>query len=101
MNTLLTALEEKLSILQSTTSSDINEKVKKLQSIVAERDQSSGAITDYVTCGESLLPDTATAGRETIRREMKEIRERRVSRRPTFLFHVESNILFTVPFIIL
>lgn len=75
-NTLLAGLEEKVFILQSTTSSDINEKMKKLQSIVADRDRSSAMITDYVTCGESILPDTATMGREIIRREMKEIRER-------------------------
>ena len=63
MNKLLSGLEAKLSDLQNATGSDINEKVKKLQSIVAERDQSSALITDYVGCGESLLPDTATGGR--------------------------------------
>ena len=76
MDTLLNSLEEKFSILQTATSSDINEKTQKLKSIVTERDQASSLFTDYLTYGESLLPDTATSGRENIRREMKEIRER-------------------------
>jgi hypothetical protein len=78
VNTILSALEEKLSLLQTTSSSDIDEKIKKLQSIVTERDEAIGWITDYLSCGESLLSDTATVGREYVRIEMTKIQERQV-----------------------
>lgn len=76
INNLLSSLEEKFSVLQQETDIDISEKVKKLQNISAERDKVSSQIADYVSSGESLLPDTATAGREIVRKELKETRER-------------------------
>lgn len=73
---LLTALEERISDLQTQTEIDVSEKVKKLQSIISERDQNSGKLSEFITSGESLFPDTATNGREAIRKELREIKER-------------------------
>lgn len=94
----LNALEERLSDLQKQTDIDVSEKVKKLQSIISERDQNAGKISEFIVCDESLFPDTATNGREAIRKELKEIKERFVRRKNIFfqvlfIFNGMGNIL--------
>lgn len=76
INSSLDVLENKFVALQNETSVDVTDKFKKLQMLVAEKDKNSDKITDFVSCGESLFPDTATSGREIIRKELKEARER-------------------------
>jgi len=55
---------------------DLNKKLSQLQSIYGNSDQISAKISLLTSLGESLYPDTSAAGRETIRQELKEIRER-------------------------
>lgn len=76
MNTLLSSLEQRVSQLQEETSADVSEKVKKLQNIIAERDHNANKVSDFISSGESLFPDTATAGREIIRKDLNDIKER-------------------------
>jgi len=55
---------------------DLNKKLSKLQNLYGNSDQISAKITLLTSMGESLFPETSTAGRETIRQQLKEIRER-------------------------
>lgn len=76
INTLLSLMENKLSELKQESDSDLSGKVEKLQNIFTERDRVSSQIVSYTNKGESLLPETATFGRELIRKELKETCER-------------------------
>lgn len=73
---LLDNLEKQFSDLQNETDSDVSKKVKKLQHIIAERDQNANKVSEFLLSGESLFPDTAASGREDIRNELKDIKER-------------------------
>lgn len=55
---------------------DINNKLSQLQSIYGNSDKTSAKISLLTSLGEGLYPDTSAAGRETIREQLKEIRER-------------------------
>lgn len=55
---------------------DLNKKLSQLQSLYSNSDQTSARISFLTSLGESLYPDTSAAGRETIREQLKEIRER-------------------------
>lgn len=55
---------------------DINNKLSQLQSIYGNSDKTSAKISLLTSLGEGLYPDTSAAGRENIRQQLKEIRER-------------------------
>lgn len=78
VNSFLDLLENKFVALQNETSVDVADKFKKLQTLIAEKDKNADKITDLIGCGESLFSDTATSGREIIRKELKDARERLV-----------------------
>ncbi|KAK9890576.1 hypothetical protein WA026_011946 [Henosepilachna vigintioctopunctata] len=72
-NSWLNQLEEGLANLKSGKTED---PLKRLPLILAEKDQGEHKVNDLTLIGERLLPDTATQGRETIRNELRLIRER-------------------------
>lgn len=55
---------------------DLNKKLSQLQNIYGVSDQTSAKISFLTSLGENLYPDTSAAGREIIRQQLKEIRER-------------------------
>lgn len=73
---LLESLEDKPAEIVENNNLDINKKLSQLQSIYGNSDQTSAKISLLTSLGESLYPDTSAAGRETIRQQLKEIRER-------------------------
>lgn len=72
----LEALESKPAQILDDDDLDSNKKLSQLQNIYGSSDQTSGKISFLTSKGESLFPDTSAAGRETIREQLKEIRER-------------------------
>ncbi|KAL1139462.1 hypothetical protein AAG570_006446 [Ranatra chinensis] len=73
-STWLTPLEDKLKFVESETC--FENKNKMLQSLVAELEQASPWLNNLTTAGERLYPDTAASGRDTIRTELRAIRDR-------------------------
>ncbi|KAL3268199.1 hypothetical protein HHI36_007324 [Cryptolaemus montrouzieri] len=71
--TWLKQLENNLDILKSENVEDLS---MRLQLILAEKDQGEQKVATLTSIGENLLPDTATHGREIIRNELRNIRER-------------------------
>lgn len=55
---------------------DLNKKLSQLQSIHGNSDQVLAKISLLTSLGESLYPDTSAAGRETIRQQLKDVRDR-------------------------
>lgn len=72
----LKPLESKPAEILNDSNFDLNKKLSQLQSIYGNSDQTSAKISLLTSLGESLYPDTSAAGRETIRQQLKEIRER-------------------------
>lgn len=72
----LETLERKPAHILNDDELDSNKKLSQLQSIYGNSDQTSGKISFLTSLGESLFPDTSATGRETIREQLKEIRER-------------------------
>lgn len=72
----LKTLESKPAEILDNDDLDLNKKLSQLQSIYGNSDQTSVKISFLTSLGESLYPDTSAAGRETIRQQLKEIRER-------------------------
>ncbi|KAL7297367.1 hypothetical protein TKK_0009753 [Trichogramma kaykai] len=48
----------------------------RLQLLLSEQDQSQNYIENLVSAGERILPDTSSGGREIIRQQIRQIRER-------------------------
>lgn len=72
----LETLESKPSQILDDDDLDLNKKLSQLQNIYGSSDQTSAKISLLTSLGESLYPDTSAAGRETIREQLKDIRER-------------------------
>lgn len=72
----LKTLESRPSEILNNDDLDLNKKLSQLQSIYGNSDQTSVKISFLTSLGESLYPDTSAVGREAIRQQLKEIRER-------------------------
>jgi len=72
----LETLESKPAQILDDNDLDINKKLSQLLSIYGSSDQTSAKISLLTSLGESLYPDTSAVGRETIRQQLKDIRER-------------------------
>lgn len=72
----LETLESKPLEIIDDSNFDLDKKLIELQSINANSEQTSAKLTTLTTLGESLFPDTSAPGRETIRQQLKEIREK-------------------------
>lgn len=72
----LDTLESKPSQILDDDDLDLNKKLSQLLNIYGSSDQTSAKISLLTTLGESLYPDTSAAGRETIRQQLKDIRDR-------------------------
>lgn len=73
----LKPLEEHLNIIKNGDLADnVEARSNRLQVLLTERDQGEHKINAVTLLGERILPDTATQGREIIRNEVREIRER-------------------------
>lgn len=73
----LEPLEENLSALREEDSTNNMEvKSNRLQVLLSEREQATHKLTSLTALGERLFPDTAAQGREKIRQELREVRER-------------------------
>ncbi|XP_044734627.1 nesprin-1 [Chrysoperla carnea] len=76
-NKWLTPLEEHLAALkQESQSESLDAKGNRLRVLFAEGEQGEQKISSLISSGERLYPETAAAGREVIRNELREIRER-------------------------
>lgn len=73
----LDALEEHLTLhKQGEQPKSLENAPNRLQILLTEREQGEHKINSLVLSGERLFPDTAANGREQIRNELREIRER-------------------------
>lgn len=73
----LTRLEQGLSGLKKDeTGRNLEEKVSRLQVLLAEKEQGEHRLGSLVSFGERILADTSAQGRELIRHELREARER-------------------------
>ncbi|KAJ8984006.1 hypothetical protein NQ317_006860, partial [Molorchus minor] len=73
----LEPLEAHLSVLQDgEIANNIEATSNRLQVLLSEREQGEHKIKSLTLQGERLLPDTATQGREIVRNEVRNIRER-------------------------
>lgn len=50
---------------------DVEDRLTKLQELMAEKEQGASKIHATVECGEKLYPSTAAEGREIIRQELR------------------------------
>ncbi|XP_064211053.1 muscle-specific protein 300 kDa isoform X18 [Tribolium castaneum] len=70
-------LEDNLAVLQNgELATNLEAITNRLQVLLGEKDQGEHKINSLTLLGERILPDTATQGREIIRNELREIRER-------------------------
>lgn len=72
----LEPLENKPAQILDDDEFDLSKKLSLLQNIHGNSDQTAAKLSLLTTLGESLYPDTSAAGREVIRQQLKEIRER-------------------------
>ncbi|KAJ8930094.1 hypothetical protein NQ314_017138, partial [Rhamnusium bicolor] len=73
----LEPLEEHLDVLQKGELANNAEATSnRLQVLLSEREQGEHKVNSLTLLGERLLPDTATQGREIVRNEVRNIRER-------------------------
>lgn len=72
-NKWLTPLEAHLEALKT---DNLEAKNNRLRILFSEREIGESKITNVVTAGERLYPETAANGREIIRNELRQIRER-------------------------
>lgn len=72
----LETLESKPAEILDNDDLDLNKKISQLQSIYGNTEQTSAKISLLTSLGEGLYPETSATGRETIRGQLKEIRER-------------------------
>lgn len=77
VSTWLTPLEEHLATLQhGELANNVEAKSNRLQVLLSEKEQGEHRLNGVTLVGEKLYPDTAAPGRETIRNELRNIRER-------------------------
>lgn len=73
----LTQLEQSLaSLKKDETSGNLEEKVSRLQILLAEKEQGEHRLGSLISFGERILADTSAQGREIIRHELRQARER-------------------------
>lgn len=72
----LETLESKPALILDDDNLGLDKKLSKLQNLYGSSDQTSSKLSFLTSLGESLYPDTSATGRETIRQQLKEIRER-------------------------
>jgi len=73
----LEPLEENLSALrEEDASNNMEVKSNRLQVLLSEREQATHKLTSLTALGERIFPDTAAQGREKIRQELREVRDR-------------------------
>ncbi|XP_057659189.1 muscle-specific protein 300 kDa isoform X4 [Diorhabda carinulata] len=72
----LAPLEKHIQALKEDETTDSVEANNRLQVLLSEAEQGEHKLNSLTILGERLLPDTATEGREIIRGEIKEIRDR-------------------------
>jgi len=73
----LQPLEDQLVTLQSGDLSDNPQAIaQRMQILLSEKEQGEPKISALSLLAERILPDTAMSGRETIRNEVKDLRER-------------------------
>lgn len=73
----LKPLEENVALLNDQSNvCPLDKKTSKLQILLLEREKGDHKITVLTSSGEALLPDTSAQGREKIRQQLREIRER-------------------------
>lgn len=73
----LKPLEEHLATLQSgSLDNNLEAKLNRLQVLLSESEQGEHKVNSLMIMGERLLPDTAAQGREQIRNELRDVRER-------------------------
>ena len=69
--------KEHLAVLREEDSANNMEaKMNRLQILLSEREQASHKLTSLTAIGERLFPDTAAQGREKIRQDIREVRDR-------------------------
>lgn len=76
LKSLLDSLENKPAQILNDDALDLNTKLLQLQSLCGDSDKMMAKISLLTTLGESLYSDTSAAGREVIRKQLKDIRER-------------------------
>jgi nesprin-1 len=70
-------LEDNLAVLHGgELSTNLEAITNRLQVLLSEKDQGEHKINSLTLLGERILPETATQGREIVRNELREIRER-------------------------
>lgn len=73
----LTPLEKILAILKKDEmSGDLETRISRLQVLLAEKEQAEHRLASLTSLGERILPDTSAQGREAIRHELRNARER-------------------------
>lgn len=73
----LEPLEQHLAILEGgDLANNIEATTNRLQVLLAEKEQGEHKVNSLSILGERLLADTATQGRELVRNEIRDIRER-------------------------
>ncbi|XP_076667923.1 muscle-specific protein 300 kDa isoform X16 [Andrena cerasifolii] len=73
----LSQLEQSLSSLKKDEAGgNLEEKVSRLQILLAEKEQGEHRLGSLISFGERILADTSAQGRELIRHELREARER-------------------------
>lgn len=73
----LTQLEQSLaSLKKDETSGNLEEKISRLQILLAEKEQGEHRLGSLISFGERILADTSAQGREIIRHELRQARER-------------------------
>lgn len=76
-STWLEPLEEHLAVLQKgDLANNVEATTNRLQVLLSEREQGEHKVNSLTLLGERLLPDTATQGREIVRNDIRNIRER-------------------------
>lgn len=72
----LDTLENKTTQILNDDALDLKTKLSLLQNLYGNSDQTVAKMSLLTNLGESLYPDTSAAGREIIRQQLKDIRER-------------------------
>ncbi|XP_071567068.1 muscle-specific protein 300 kDa isoform X8 [Temnothorax nylanderi] len=73
----LTPLEKNLAILKKDEiGGDLETRNSRLQVLLAEKEQAEHRLASLTSLGERILPDTSAQGREVIRHELRNARER-------------------------
>lgn len=73
----LTQLEQSLaSLKKDEAGGNLEERVSRLQILLAEKEQGEHRLGSLISFGERILADTSAQGRELIRHELRQARER-------------------------